>query len=159
MRLPIWILGIAVMGAVPVASAKDLTLPDPTLTPGAARALSLDVICKTKWGKDARHVTAAMKRQVFENYGLTGKDDPSCVADKSGRHCEVDHLISRELGGADDVKNLWPQPYGSSPWNAHHDLMSQAVDGRIRGHIAVPREDYAQLMIMNNGQGLQARVA
>jgi hypothetical protein len=23
---------------------------------------------------------------------------------------EIDHLIPLELGGADDVKNLWPQP-------------------------------------------------
>jgi hypothetical protein len=29
----------------------------------------------------------------------------------------MDHLISRELGGADNVRNLWPQPY-TGPWNA-----------------------------------------
>jgi hypothetical protein len=132
MRLSIWIVGLAVMGAIPVASAKDLTLPDPTLTPGAARALSLEVICKTKWGKDARHVTAAMKSQVFQNYGLTGNDDPSCVTDKSGRHCEVDHLISRELGGADDVKNLWPQPYGTTPWNA---VRKDRVENRLHKEV------------------------
>lgn len=32
---------------------------------------------------------------------------------------EVDHLVSRELGGADDVKNLWPESYVTQPWNAH----------------------------------------
>lgn len=31
--------------------------------------------------------------------------------------CEVDHLISLELGGADTVDNLWPQPYDGE-WNA-----------------------------------------
>ena len=30
----------------------------------------------------------------------------------------MDHLISRDLGGADDPKNLWPQAYGTTPWNA-----------------------------------------
>jgi hypothetical protein len=25
--------------------------------------------------------------------------------------CEIDHRVSREIGGADDVRNLWPQPY------------------------------------------------
>ena len=25
--------------------------------------------------------------------------------------CEVDHRVSREVGGADKVENLWPQPY------------------------------------------------
>lgn len=26
-------------------------------------------------------------------------------------NCEIDHLISLELGGKNDIKNLWPQPY------------------------------------------------
>ena len=25
--------------------------------------------------------------------------------------CEVDHRVSREVGGADTIENLWPQPY------------------------------------------------
>lgn len=101
------------------AAARDLTIPDPELTPGVARTdITQDNICKTKWGKDARHVSAAMKREAFTRYGLTGNADKSCIKDKNGRHCEIDHCISRELGGADDVDNLWPQPYGGKPWNA-----------------------------------------
>jgi hypothetical protein len=122
---------LLVLCAAPVA-AKDLTLPDPLVTPGAVRALSLSKICSIKWGKDARHVTETMKRQVFENYGLSGNSDPSCLADASGRHCEIDHLISRELGGADDVKNLWPQPYGSSPWNA---VKKDRVENRLHKEV------------------------
>ena len=41
------------------------------------------------------------------------------MADAHGKTCEIDHLIGRELGGADDVKNLWPESYGGAPWNAH----------------------------------------
>ena len=40
------------------------------------------------------------------------------MPDAHGRRCEIDHLIPRSLGGADDVKNLWPQPFGTRPWNA-----------------------------------------
>ena len=82
-------------------TAIAATLPDGNLTPGKARGLSLSQICKTKWGKDARHVTAAMKRTVFQEYGLTGNTDPFCKP----KGCEIDHLISRELGGADDIAN------------------------------------------------------
>lgn len=32
--------------------------------------------------------------------------------------CEVDHLISLELGGANAIENLWPQPFDGK-WNAH----------------------------------------
>lgn len=43
-------------------------------------------------------------------------DDPRC-APAGKRRCEIDRLISRELGGTDEIKNLWPQAYGTSPWN------------------------------------------
>jgi hypothetical protein len=93
--------------------------PDPDKTPGVKPTDVSDTrICEIKWGLDARHVTKAMKREVFQSYGLSGNDDPRCIRDAPGRKCEIDHLISRELGGADDVKNLWPQAYGTSPWNA-----------------------------------------
>lgn len=98
--------------------ARDLILPDPELTPGVATKLTKNKICSTKWGKDSRHVSAKMKREVFALYGMTGNDDPACTRDAKGRKCETDHLISRELGGADVIANLWPQPYGGSPWNA-----------------------------------------
>jgi hypothetical protein len=51
-------------------------------------------------------------------YGLTGNADNACKPDKHGRRCEIDHLISRELGGADAIENLWPEPFGTQPWNA-----------------------------------------
>jgi hypothetical protein len=96
------------------ALAQAGKLPDRDLTPGVARALTLAEICNTKWGKDARAVTAKMKAAVFKEYGLSGNHDRFCTP----AGCEIDHLISRELGGADDVKNLWPQSY-AGPWNAH----------------------------------------
>ena len=106
--------------ACALASAWADDIQNQTNTPGVARSgLTQQKICSTKWGSDERHVTAAMKQQVFAIYGYSGYDDPHCVADAHGKTCEIDHLISRELGGADDVKNLWPQAYGSTPWNAH----------------------------------------
>lgn len=75
-----------------------------SLTPGRVRPLSTVQVCSIKWGRDRRHVTAAMKRQVCSSYGIDAKD---CT----GAKYEIDHLIPRELGGADDVRNLWPQPW------------------------------------------------
>ncbi len=61
------------------------------------------------------------------------------MPDPKGHTCEIDHLISRELGGADDVKNLWPESYGSSPWNAH---LKDKLENRLHkemcaGHIGL----------------------
>lgn len=88
-----------------------LALPNPAHTPGLTRGLSTKTICSTRWGRDARHVTEKMKRDVAASYGLKRSQ---VVSRKRGRCCEFDHLISRELGGADDVRNLWPQPWADA---------------------------------------------
>ncbi len=95
------------------------TMPDDILTPGEVRlGLDIKTICSTKWGLDKRYVTSVMKRRTFHNYGFTGYKDPKCIPDKNGRSCEIDHKIPRALGGADSMKNIWPQPFGGE-WNAH----------------------------------------
>jgi hypothetical protein len=102
--------------------------PNLQITPGSSRAgLSKAKICSIKWGKDERHVNEAMKKQAFSLYGYTGNDDPRCVP-AGKRHCEIDHLVSRELGGADEVINLWPQAYGTSPWNA---VLKDKLENRL----------------------------
>jgi hypothetical protein len=108
------------------AFADDI--PDLNKTPGKYRSnLSKEKICLIKWGKDERHVSDAMKQQAFDLYGYSGYDDPHCVP-AGRRTCEIDHLISRELGGADVVENLWPQAYGTSPWNA---VLKDKLENRL----------------------------
>ncbi len=78
-----------------------LALPDPRLTPGAVRPLSTVTVCSTQWGLDARHVTASMKAYVYGAYHIRPENRSLYV---------IDHLIPREIAGADDLRNLWPQP-------------------------------------------------
>ena len=59
-----------------------------------------------------------MKLGVYHAYGLSGPSDRRCIRDQHGRKCEIDHLVPRSLGGADVPANLWPQPFGTKPWNA-----------------------------------------
>src|SRR5207248_3868614 len=88
---------LLVLACIPAAaSAADLILPNHHLTPGVTSSLSKQTVCRTKWGLDARHVSAKMKADVFSAYGLSGNTDPACVPDARGRHCEIDHLVSRE---------------------------------------------------------------
>ena len=125
-------------------------IPDPTKTPGAIRpGLTRAKICSIRWGRDERHVSDAMKQQVFEAYGLSGNDDARCVPDARGRRCEIDHLISRELGGADEVKNLWPQTYGTSPWNA---ALKDKLENRLHVELCAGRIslDAARAMLVND---------
>ncbi len=102
-----------------LAAAGDL--PNPELTPGVVRDdITVAKICATKWGKDKRHVTKAMRKVVLAAYGTL-----SCMS------FELDHLISRELGGADHIDNLWPQCY-TGTWNAH---MKDRLENRLHKEV------------------------
>ncbi|HKU54046.1 MAG TPA: hypothetical protein VJP60_01675 [Rhizomicrobium sp.] len=43
--------------------------------------------------------------------------------------------------------------------DAQHDLMSQAVDGRVRGHVAISDDLFDRTRIMRSAQGTRAHVA
>jgi hypothetical protein len=96
------------MIALFVVLAAALTRPDPALTPGATRSVTLREICTPGSSGKARAVSRATKRTVFARYHVTPR--PGAY--------EVDHLISLELGGSNDLANLWPQPYHGT-LNAH----------------------------------------
>ena len=97
------------------ALAADPILPDATMTPGVVMkslttgaAVGTKKICVTGYSSTVRNVPQAVKNQAYKEYGLT----------PTPGGYEVDHLISLELGGANDIKNLWPQSYHGT-WNAH----------------------------------------
>lgn len=78
--------------------------PDPKCTPGATfTALTSTQACVPLYTAKVRNVTTAIKKQVFAEYAMNNKKSP-CP-------CEIDHFISLELGGSNDIKNLWPEPY------------------------------------------------
>jgi hypothetical protein len=90
-------------------------LPDPKLTPGDVFPdATKDDVCTPGWSREHRHVTEAMRDQAYAEYGR--KRGPGC--------CEVDHLIPLELGGSNDMKNLWPQPDDPRPGDAEKDSLA-----------------------------------
>jgi hypothetical protein len=100
--------------ALAALSASDL--PDPTITPGASFPnVTKEQLCVHGYTGTVRDVNEAEKEQVFKNYGLDGNHQGYCDVK---RGCEVDHLISLELGGSNDIKNLWPQAYTGRDWSA-----------------------------------------
>jgi len=57
-----------------------------------------------------RAVPTHLKKQAYARYGITSWNPGDY---------EVDHLIPLSLGGSNSIRNLWPQSYLTSPWNAH----------------------------------------
>ncbi len=79
------------------------------MTPGVALQVTKEQICVKGYAQSVRNVTQTEKNQVYKRYGITSH--------KPGAF-EIDHDISLELGGSNDLENLWPQSY-SGDWNAH----------------------------------------
>lgn len=106
-----------------------LTWPNPNDTPGETRGWTKARICATRWGLDRRHVTTTMRREVFARYG---------VAWAARGQYEVDHLIPRELGGADVVANLWPERWPDAKVKDQHEhyLHREVCAGRLALEIA-----------------------
>ena len=108
---------LALVSTASTALANVHSLPDHNLTPGATfEEGTLDEICTPGYSKGVRNVTAETKREVYAEYGLAGNHTGYCDVDQG---CEIDHLISLELGGSNEPANLWPEPYTGIAWNAH----------------------------------------
>jgi len=101
--------------------------PEPSITPGATRPhVTRDSVCRPRAATDARHVLPSVRRAVLQAYHI-----PARVADRY----ELDHLISLELGGSNDARNLWPETY-SGQWNAHR---KDALENRLHHLVCAGR--------------------
>ena len=105
-------------------------IPRSDLTPGAVRAVAVTDVCRVQLTGNAE-VMPSVQRQVFAEYGMPTP---------ARRAYEVDYLITPALGGSDDIRNLWPQPYAGSPWNAY---VKDALEDRLRGMVCRGQLDLA----------------
>lgn len=108
------------------AGSSVAYLPDPRLTPGATLPVTAGQLV-AGYASKVRNVPASEKRKVYAEYGIT--------THRRGEY-EVDHLISLELGGSNDIRNLWPESYAGT-WNAHlkdrleNELHRRVVSGQM----------------------------
>jgi len=112
-------------------------LPNPVMTPGVADPRGTrENICLSGYSGSVRNVSSRTKQQAFDLYHL----------DRTREKFEIDHLISLELGGSNDIKNLWPQSYETKPWNAH---VKDKLENRLHREICdgIITVDEAQEMI------------
>ncbi len=100
--------------------------PDPACTPGAVfpQASARD-ICAEGYARGARNVSVSLKRQVYAAYGLDYPQAPGAY--------EVDHLIPLELGGSNDISNLFPQPAAPLPGFREKDLVENYLHEEMCG--------------------------
>jgi hypothetical protein len=87
-------------------------LPDRRCSPGAVSSkLTTARICSPGFRTgDIRNVPQPVKFAVELAYGLKAR--------RYGRTLEIDHIVSLELGGSNDIANLYPEP-GSGAASYH----------------------------------------
>ena len=82
-------------------------LPDKDCTPGAIfDTVTKDQICVPGYSQTVRNVPDSEKNTVYREYDI--------LSHKTGEY-EVDHFISLELGGSNDISNLWPEAANPTP--------------------------------------------
>ena len=110
-------------------ASVDVPRPDPHLTPGVTLSgVTREQVCRPGYARSARHVPPAEKADVFRRYRIS-RPPPGAY--------EVDHLIPLELGGSNDVANLWPEPYKGS-FGAHE---KDRLEDRMRAGVCAGRLD------------------
>ena len=98
-------------------------LPDSACTPGAIFATATtNQICQSGYSSSVRNVPVSEKQQVYDEYGITSH--------YPGEY-EVDHLISLELGGSNDIANLWPEAASPTPGFHQKDQVENYLHDQV----------------------------
>lgn len=83
-------------------------LPIRSLTPGATLPLPVAELCRSiPW--EPSPIPSTVRAEVLRGYGM--EHVPA-------QEYELDYLVTPDLGGAPEARNLWPERYGSKIWNA-----------------------------------------
>lgn len=93
-----------------LARLEARAIPDPNITPGVTLPVTRTDVCAADMAETVRLVPAPIAQRVFAAYG---------IHEPRPRAYELDYLITPALGGSDNIRNFWPQPYGATVWNAH----------------------------------------
>src|SRR5215472_4741300 len=98
-------------------------LQDAACTPGAILPnVTTTQVCTPGYASSVRNVPQSVKDKVYAEYGIT-------------RHLpgqyEVDHLVSLELGGSNDIANLWPEAASPTPGFHQKDLVENYLHDQV----------------------------
>jgi hypothetical protein len=93
-----------------LAAPAAADMPNPALTPGAVADRDATIVCAYGYARAHRNVPYAERDAVYREYGILRGTRSSSPR----RGYRIDHLVPLEFGGANDVRNLWPQRFAES---------------------------------------------
>jgi hypothetical protein len=105
--------------------------PNEDLTPGATVRSTVRDVCSATVSTNDPYVPDPLKREVLREYGLTNV---------SANAYEIDYLVTPQLGGAANIRNLWPEPSLNTVWNAR---VKDALEDRLHYLVCSGQVDLA----------------
>jgi len=98
-------------------------LPDPACTPGdILPGVTKDQICVSGYSSSVRNVPTSEKDAVYAEYGITHH--------ATGQY-EIDHYVSLELGGSNDISNLFPEAADPTPGFHQKDKVENYLHDQV----------------------------
>jgi hypothetical protein len=90
-------------------TSNGFPVPDPNCTPGAINpTLTIEVLRDRRFTTRCIRDSATQEEEKATTYQWYNLAHPGNYSGES-QICELDHLVSLELGGADTLDNIWPQ--------------------------------------------------
>lgn len=107
------------------SGCKLAARPDRSCSPGAYYSgLTRKVICSAAFRTgDYRNVPTSEKHAVEQEYGLAPRS--------YGSQLEIDHIVSLELGGSNDIANLFPEKADAAPGYRVKDKLENRVHDMV----------------------------
>jgi hypothetical protein len=100
--------------------------PNPELTPGDVMTVNKSIVCVTGYTSTVRDVSTSLKKKVYAEYNVE-------YPQLRGSY-EVDHFIPLELGGSNDITNLWLEPAEPRPGFHEKDRVENYLHDQVCNH-------------------------
>jgi hypothetical protein len=109
--------------------------PDYDCTPGAIfPSATKEVICTTGYTIKVRNVSEKLKTEVYKSYD---------IITRKPLEYEIDHVIALELGGSNDISNLYPEKYNMTLGAREKDKVENLLHRMVcKGEISLQQAQY-----------------
>jgi competence protein ComEC len=124
------------------------SLPDRACSPGAIFPnATVAQICVSGYTKTVRNVPLSLRKKVFAEYGIS-------LPVPFGSY-ENDHIIALELGGSNDIANLYPESAKPAPGFHEKDVVEnylhqEVCEGRVALSVAQKQIATDWTLVYNN---------
>lgn len=101
---------------------SNLPYPDYNCTPGVIMTTNATLVCTPGYSASVRNVSESIKEKVYNMYGIYNHT--------MGEY-EIDHWVPLELGGSNDIRNLFPEPAMPHPGFHEKDRIENYLHNQV----------------------------